>query len=297
MPKKTPWNVKEKWFDQVEEGKTIAQVSKAVKKDPRTVQDAVEAVRKHRQTSQITLELLKEGMKKHLQDLLDATGKMAESARPLLVHIDAFYSAVAVRSPLNLEASQVHMSGGQFDRLTLDIEENFSWPLLLEHLGRDRAVKMLERWKSAVLEELNARLTLREKVMAVLTEDLGLDIRDDHSQANTLRPHALHELMRSTFSHVLQEEPRYSVEMSSGENGEFFIGKDTGGRLPQDSSEFLDSLKALPMQLSEGPEARALLDSRKSASEEAEGVRKAFLEIRMSHYLSGKCVSCARHGF
>lgn len=297
MPRTTPWNIKEEWFKQVEEGKTPAQIANAIKKDLRTVQNAVEDVRKRRQTKQIALELLKEGMKIHQQDLLDISGRIAEVAEPLPLHIEGLYSALAVRSPLKLGALQVHMSDGQFGLLVLDVEKEFSWQLLLEHLGKDKAIKMLERWKSAVLEELNSRLRLRDKVMAVLTEDLSFDIKDDHSKANTLRPLALHELMRATFSRVLEEEPPHAIEMSLGEDGEFFLGKDTGGRLAPTRPDVLDSLRALSAKIAEGAEAQGLVDARNNASEAAERVRKAFMEIRMSHFLWGSCVSCERHGF
>ncbi len=88
MPRVIPYERKERWFEEFEKGSSVAKLANYHKKDPRTIQRGIEEVRNRRLTAQVRIEVLKEGIRKHQEVLLEALSRAAEPIVPMAVHIE-----------------------------------------------------------------------------------------------------------------------------------------------------------------------------------------------------------------
>ncbi|MCZ6488935.1 MAG: hypothetical protein O7A06_00195, partial [Acidobacteria bacterium] len=234
MPKNIPWEQKEGWCGRFERGDSVAMMAREYRKDPRTVQRGIDDVRRHRATKDAREALLRESLRHHLEDLLVLVERVARSVVSPPTHLELRFPGVEIAPFLDIGPVRVDRHGDTFDVVTLEVEQEFTWGLLKEHLGRDRTFRLLARWKQAFSEALNAHLVFRDGLLTVL-EDFGLRISDDLLQPGTVRPAAAEELVKAAVSQILLEDPPYELQLKQGENGEFLLNRGTGGRLLPDS--------------------------------------------------------------
>ena len=296
MPRKVPWETKEKWLDAVENGKTIAKLANDSKRDKRTVQKAVEEVRQHRHAAAAQLDLLKAGLRRHQDDLLGLVQETASAATSLPLHVDLHYPSVSPPRVLELTGARAFYSGGEYAEVRLLTEEQFHWPLLREHLGNDPAYRHLGHWKTAILEELNARLALGAQVVEVIHIEAKLDLGEDPRSEGGVTPRGLDQVVRAVVSRSVGEEPPYPLDVSRTEEGGLVINQIEAGHLREVDLDVAGFLLSLPKEIADREPGRRLRVAREKVDEQVRRASQAFLEIRASHYLPGNCRSCKRLG-
>lgn len=295
MPKNVSKSIKVAWFEKFEGGESIAKLARDNKRDPRTVQRAVEEIRLQRQTYQAQTELLKEALKQHQNDLFEVLGDAIALLGPLPFSLELHHAGVAPPSPLKFGGWTAQFNGHRYVELDLEVEEEYAFELLKEHLGRDRAFVLLKRWKQTVLDELNAQLDLRNVLEQIIVEELKLTIGQDVRLPGMIRPSTLSQLFSSSISHLYDENSKPEPVLVSGQEGEFFLGGSTGGRLPSDSHDLLERIQSLPKRLSEEPQAKGLRKSHEACNQAAKSAKQSFREIQAAHFVPNSCPACRRY--
>ena len=296
MPVKIEYAKKEEWFEAFEQGATVASLASSHKKDPRTIQRGIEEVRHRRLANEVRTGLLREGLRRHQEDLLSLVGRVADVARPLPVHIDPIYRRHTALPELDMTGFNVVVQDGSYSEVRLDVEREFHWQLLKAHLGHDKAYTYLGHWKTAVLDELNTRITLMDRITQVLTQDLGITVDPSAQQPGHVSPLCVYEIAKALFGRALRESPPYKLEVTIVEAGELFMNNQLCGQLRDSNTMVLAEIRNLPEKLAKEDASASTLELHRMATEQAERARQAFLEIRASYYLPGKCASCGRYG-
>jgi hypothetical protein len=296
MPKITPWEDKEAWYVRAERGESVAKMARESRKDPRTLQRGIDDVRRHRTAQEARETLLRESLRRHLEDLLSLLDRAVRIVDPPPVRPDLRFSGVEPPQILELGPVRVGRQGCAFGNVTLEVEQEFIWALLKEHLGRSHEFRLLGRWKKAFLAALNSHLEFREYLVITFRQDLELTLGEDIGQVGTIRPVAMEEVACAMVSRLLSEEPPYELRIEQGEGGEFLVNGLSGGRLSSDERTPQESFRSLLDTLMSSPSALGLVQANRRVIEETDGLREALELVRASYYLPGTCRACRRYG-
>ena len=296
MPKITPWKDKETWYTRVEGGESVATLAREFQKDPRTLQRGIDEVRRHRAAKEAREALLRESLRHHLEDLLGLVQRAARVVLPPPLHPDLRSPGTEAPRLLELGPIRVERQDDWFDKVVLDLELEFTWALLREHLGRSHEFRLLGRWKKAFLAALDSQLGFRDYLLTRLQEDLGLNLGDDIGRPGTIRPAAAAAIATAAVSRLLGEEPPYELRVEPGENGEFLVNGLGGGRLSGDGKPAQLALGSLLESVMCSPAAHDLVQAYRLANNEAAALKESLELVRASHYLQGTCRACRRYG-
>jgi len=232
----------------------------------------------------------------HLEELLGLVERAVRVVVPPPLHLDLPFPGVGPPRFLELGPVRVDQQGDAFDRVTLEVEQEFTWGLLREHLGRSREFRLLGRWKRALLEALNLHLALRQHVLTALQQDLGLKLSDDIRQPGTIRPAAAEELARAAVSRILVEDAPYDLQVTQGEKGEFLVNGGSGGRLSSKATTAQEVIGGLLNSVMSSRAGQSLGQAYGRADAAVGSAREALELVRASYYLPGTCRACRRYG-
>lgn len=294
MPKIVPYLQKEGWFEEFEKGSSIAKLSNYHKKDPRTIKAGIEYVRDRRLTAQVQVEVLKEGIRKHQEMLLEVLSKAADSAVQVPTHLEELYLLAPDVPTLQLEGLKVVASSEKYVDVEWEVEQDFAWQLLQQHLGRIKVFRYLSRWKSALIDELNIRLALKSLLKEGIGRKAGLTISENPNEPNAIRPEALYELTKRVFSIALQERTAYAVDIYVDEGGVLHVNDGVKGRHRKDD-KLAKGLMNFIEDIASGETAKSLLLHHEDVDDAARRARQALLEIALSYYIPGHCASCGKY--
>jgi len=308
MPKTVPWKDKEQWFKRYEGGESVAKLSGESSKDPRTVQRGIEEVGNWRATQKVREVLFREAHRFHQKELLGSVELRSQSVVSPPRHPDLGFQAKESSRFHEFGPVRAHQKGGAFDEVIIGVENEFTWGLLNEHLGRHDLFRHLDVWKRAYLAAMNAHMDLRTGVVAAL-EDLGYQLSDDLGPPGTLRPGGVEVLLRVAVSRILAEDPPYGLRVEEVENGEFFVERDTdraegeefaaknssGGRLLPGGKDAREVMSGVLDSVTSG-HAEAVRDTYDKADRATGEARRALELLRASHYIPGTCGACPRWG-
>ena len=290
----SPYLQKEGWFEEFEKGSSIAKLSNYHKKDPRTIKAGIEYVRDRRLTAQVQVEVLKEGIRKHQEMLLEVLSKAADGAVQVPTHVEKLYLPTPDVPTLQLEGLKVIASSEKYVDVEWEVEQDFAWQLLQQHLGKVKVFRYLSRWKSALVEELNARLALKRLVRDGVVQEAGLAISENPKKPNAIRPEALYELTKRVFSIALQEKTVYAIDIHVDEDGVMHANDGAKGRHGKDD-ELAKGLMNFIEDIATGEMAQSLLRHHEDVDGAAKRARQALLEIALSYYIPGHCASCGKY--
>ena len=308
MPKTVPWKDKEQWFKRYEGGESVAKLSGESSKDPRTVQRGIEEVGDWRATQKVREVLFREAHRFHQKELLGSVELGSQSVASPPRHPALGFQAKESSRFHEFGPVRAHQKEGAFDEVIIGVENEFTWGLLNEHLGRHDLFRHLDVWKRAFSAAMNAHMALRTGVVVAL-EDLGYQLSDDLGPPGTLRPGGVEVLLRVAVSRILAEDPPYGLRVKEGENGEFFVERDThraegeefaaknssGGRLLPGVKDAREVMSGVLDSVTSG-HAEAVRDTYDKADRATGEARRALELLRASHYIPGTCGACPRWG-
>ena len=308
MPKTVPWKDKEQWFKRFEGGESVAELSKESHKDARTIQRGIEEVGDSRATQKVREILFRDAHRFHQKELLGSVELRSQSVVSPPRHPDLGFQAKESSRFHEFGPVRAHQKGGAFDEVIIGVEDEFTWELLNEHLGRHDLFRHLDVWKRAFSAAMNAHMALRTGVVAAL-EDLGYQLSDDLGPPGTLRPGGAEVLLRVAVSRILAEDPPYGLRVEEGENGEFFVERDTHraegeefaaknsntGRLLPGGKDAREVMSGVLDSVTSG-HAKAVRDTYDKADRATGEARRALELLRASHYIPGTCGACPRWG-
>lgn len=297
MPKKIPFEEKQKWFEQSEQGVTVARLASNHKRDPRVISRGVEEVRRKRLSREARTDLLREAIKRHQEDLLQFVAQTADSIQPLPVHIESLLDSAGPPVSLPINGIRVSASELTYDEVELTVEEDIRWGLLKSHLGNDHAYALINRWKRAVIREVNSRLEIRSAILRRLVDEAGLVIDPNLGKRGTINHILVNGLIKSACSLALVETPAYRPQFFVSNSGEIFDrDRDICGRLSNEQIGLVEQFQRIPDELSAGDSGRELSRNHREAAEVGENAKRVLLTVGASFYFAGICDACARHG-
>ena len=309
MPKIIPRKEKERWYERFGLGDSVAKLARESHKDPRTVQRGIDEVGDQRATQKAREGLFQDAHRLHQEDLLGSVERVARSVASPPRHPDSGFQTAEPSGVYDHGPVRVHRKGGAFDVVTIEAENEFTWELLNEHMGRHEMFRQLDGWKRSFLAAMNAHMALRTGVATAL-KDLGYQVGDDLRETGTLRPGGADELLRAAVSRILAENPPYELRVYEGENGEFFIEGDTdlaegeefpvrspnGGRLLPGGKDAQEVVSSVLDSVTSGQAAEAVRETYNKADRATVEARRALELLRASHYIPGTCGACPRYG-
>ncbi len=292
-----PYTEKEIWFEASEGGKSVADLARDYRKDPRTVRRGIEEVRNRRLTAQVRVQRLRDAIGRHHDDLLNVVAGAAKSIGVPPVHIESVYTGRPT-AEIGLSGATAVVSDSEFLDVRLEVEEGLRWRLLKAHLPNHRAYVFLDRWKTAVLAEFNDRLRVRAQVSSKLVEEIGVSIDNDSSRPGTVTQLLIHNMSRAAVSRALLESPVYSLSLTAEESGQFVDedGRVCGRLEGVGQGEKLEAIRRLPVDIASGELGVSLAGHHAEVAVLAGKASEGFEVIHVSYYLDGTCAACSRYG-
>ena len=308
MPATVPWKDKEQWFKRYEDGESVAKLAKESHKDRRTIQHGIDEVGNWRATQKVREVLFREAHRFHQKELLGSVELGSQSVASPPRHPDLGFQAKESSRFHEFGPVRAHQKEGAFDEVIIGVENEFTWGLLNEHLGRHDLFRHLDVWKRAYVAAMNAHMDLRAAAVTAL-KTFGLELSDDLGQPGTLRPGGVEVLLRVAVSRILAEDPPYRLRVEEVENGEFFVERDTdraegeefaaknssGGRLLPGGKDAREVMSGVLDSVTSG-HAEAVRDTYDKADRATGEARRALELLRASHYIPGTCGACPRWG-
>ena len=309
MPKIIPRKEKERWYERFGLGDSVAKLARESHKDPRTVQRGIDEVGDQRATQKAREGLFQDAHRLHQEDLLGSVERVARSVDSPPRHPDLGFQAAESSGFYDHGPVQAHRNGSTFDVVTIGVENEFTWELLNEHLGRHDLFRQLDVWKRAFSAAMNAHMALRAAAVTAL-KTFGLELGDDLGQPGTLRPGGVEVLLRVAVSRILAEDPPYGLRVEEVENGEFFVERDTdraegeefaaknssGGRLLPGGKDAREVMSGVLDSVTSGQAAEAVREAYNKADKVTGEALYAMKLLRASHYIPGTCGACPRYG-
>lgn len=289
------------WVELFESGQSISSIAKATKKDPRTVQNNVEAALRQRDVKAAHRRLVEDALRQHQEDLMGVVREVAAALDPLRPQI---YLAIGLEEigTMGIGPPLLVRGASGFESLRLAVEDRRTWALLEEHLRTDQLWPRFSKWKRASLATMNVGLRFLGTIRQRAEEATGLQIE----AAPGLEPCLLPAYPWLLFQSVLParqatEEPLLEAEaVSIGAHGT--LRYDGGGyslelaRVPGKEEEVKATMRALLKGIPDWPEAVAFREARETVEIPTRELRRTLEEIQLTHYIAGKCKVCRRLG-
>jgi hypothetical protein len=179
MPKKFSSIDKRKWLELFEGGKTEKLIATRARCDLRTVKRGIEEARLERDARTARAELLKDALKRHQDDLLAILEEALANVGGLPVEMQSSNAEGAESMQVELPWSKIGYDKSKGWAVTLDAEATPQWELLREHVKRDAIWGAVDRWKKALIADLEARIAMRQKAAQLLVEKTKYKVVDD----------------------------------------------------------------------------------------------------------------------
>ena len=173
MPRTYPHSEKEKWLEELAQGKSLNQVAEDAHCDVRTIKRAIQEIRSKSAAQEALSTLYREGLRSHMNGMnmaLDMILKELRLPEPYLTEI----AWSQIRSPQDLS---------QYDREDSEVEARVSRggddpfsssALLAEHLRNSKAWRAFGNWNRSVKKHRQACGRLQVKTLKVLAEKTGI---------------------------------------------------------------------------------------------------------------------------
>jgi len=182
MPKKFSETDKRKWLELYEGGKTELWIAREhAKCDPRTVKNGINEARRKHDANIARIELIKEALRKHQDDLLEELSKIMSDLP--LPPVD--FAVLSWQQKGDSIFKEIEIVKGKQQRdvaskagTASSIQSSAKRQLLREHLRNDRLWKMLAQREKTYGTHLTARIALQCKTVYLLEEKTGCKLVD-----------------------------------------------------------------------------------------------------------------------
>jgi len=302
MPRKFSITKKREWLEAYERGTPEAAIAGTDHCDVRTIKKGITEARRERDVSLARADLLKEALHKHNADLMS-----------LLKQLENVLQSIPVPQAIpwgESAAGSLKFPGGkaQYEtwpeikvwNVTLDIEAEARWQLLLEHLKRDPLNKALNIWRKTLSSHIEAQVSLKQELAELLENKTGYQLENKRAGDRCLFSSAVDHL----FYFLLMGLPR-PIDISEMVNdivadsntGQVKYGEGTTlalapGKEEDCKNNIIDALKELSTKEAMGT-VITNYETHRTSSDKAS---KAVEEIRMMGLVPGQCRICRRLG-
>ncbi|MCD6599535.1 MAG: hypothetical protein J7L19_03075 [Dehalococcoidia bacterium] len=302
MAKKTSMVMKRQWLNEYDKGKPQIDIATKYKRDVRTIKKGIADARRERDISLAHAELLKETLQKHNTGLINLVEKLVVVLQPLPASqaIPWGETDIGLLTFPGGRARYQNWPDPEVSEVTLDIEAEAQWQLLMEHLKRDPLSRALQVWKRTLSSHIEERVNLKQKLAELLQNKTGYEFRDgavgDHCLFLPAVDHLSHYLLMSLplpFDIAGMEESISAdsdtgqVKYGQGTTLAFALGEEENCR-----TNIIAALK----ELSTTQIKNTLMRSYEAHIASTTKTRRAAEEICMMGLIPGQCRICRRLG-
>jgi hypothetical protein len=177
----------------------------------------------------------------------------------------------------------------------LSVEDETTWPLLLEHLKQDDLLEKIKRMKDLYIESNAAQVRLQLKTASTIQTETGLKISDDKDCSSCVRSVTARFVWQQIFGeHGSKKMPEIIADTKSGrvmtDTGvELGVARGKENELKIDLFKVVDIIRA-------SDELRAYSKLWNASKEAVSGVKILAEQLKSIGMLSGVCHICARLG-
>jgi hypothetical protein len=298
MPKIIPMTELRKWLEYHESGRSVAAIANKANRDTRTVKKGIEDARRERDGHGVRAQLLKEALVRHQGQLL---GLLDEVLLALILPTPE----VLLELPVSLPKAQVTYDPQKGLIAVLDIESTPQWPLLVEHMRRDPVSGKLILWRRALVEHIQARRALKERVVSLLEEETGLPLIKDASappKAGHVTPVALELVYRTALDRALgtpgSENPEMEHRLVATDDGRVKDRRTESTLIysPHKSQARRRGMLKAFTGLEDDDQVKEVTKTYETLKEYTMKARRAVEQITMLGLVAGQCAICARLG-
>ena len=302
MSRKISIAIKKQWLQEFDEGKSHISIATKHKRDVRTIKKGIEEARRERDATLARADLLKEALHRHNKELLNLLEQLAILLQPLPAS-----QAIPWRkfdegslALLGVKAQYETWNDARVWNISLDIEPDARWQLLLEHLKQDPLPKALSLWRKTLSSHIEARINVKQKLAELLETKTGYQLEDELAGDRCIVASAVDHL----FHYLLMDLPRpvnvarlVNNIAADSNTGQVKYGAGTTLALARGEEEdcknnIIDALK----ELSRTEEIDTLIETCETHKTSIDKASKAVEEIRMMGLVPGQCRICRRLG-
>lgn len=303
MPKIYLPHQKQRWLQLYESGRSDKRIASDAKVDYRTVKKGIEEARQERNAMSAQIELVKEALSDHKDQLLLKVDEMAATVvmPPDTLEIRKDNNGSTAPIPLTRATVRVNESG----ILVIDVhaEGKVAWELFQEHLKRDKVWKSYKEWKEAVLTHIKARIDLKSAAAGLIKDKTGLEIGDkttDKGETSHVYSTTVQTFYEVALRRALKRIDGTNLEgrMVASPDGYVRNGP-VGTELaysPQEVGKCREGLLSALESLYESSEFERVTTSFDRLQEVTDRTRRIIDEISLLGMLPGSCRVCRRLG-
>jgi len=296
---------KKQWLKEYEEGKSQSAIATKYRRDIRTIKKGIEEARRERDITFARADLLKEALRKHNEDLMSLLEQLLLVLQPLptsqvIPWGESDAGSLTFPGGKAQYETRPYPEVGNVTNVTLDMEAEARWQLLLEHLKRDPFTKALNAWKKTLSSHIEARVNLKQELAELLKSKTGYQLENEPAGDRYLIATGVDSL----FSYVLMDLPQ-PVDIARMENhitadsdtSQVRYGEGTTLAFARGEEEdcrnnIVEALKKLSTTKAMGT-VITTYEMHRTSSDKAS---KAIEEIRMMGLVLGQCRICRRLG-
>jgi len=299
MPKIYLAHQKRKWLELSEKGKSEKWIANNAKCDYRTIRKGIEEARRERNAIAAQIELVKEALTDHKDQLL----AVLDGMRSMVVMPP---DNLEIRTERNGRIAPIPLTGirvrsDETGSLVLDVhaEEEVAWELLQEHLKGDKLWKSYREWKETLVAHLEARIDLKSEAAKLIEETTGLVIRDKVSGGRMpyISPAAVQVFYELALRQALKRIDGTNLEerLTASDDGYVRLGSEFA-YAPDGPQECRDQLIVALKSLYLSPMVNEIAASYNRLQEATAETGRIIDEIALLSMLTGSCRVCRRLG-
>lgn len=283
-----------------EEGKSILQIARDTKHDPRTIRSKIDKILQQRASVNARTEMIKDALRRHQTGL---TACLSEIIAALEIPSDNIrIDKLSQEAPIQLSHALIKYNERAGLFLELQAERMREWELINEHLKRDRAFLTLKTWREALLQYFHTTIDLRNRIKLDLTGATGLKAVGSTAEKEELGyivTSAIHEI----FLPVILRQARCTKDLTMPEKSlvadeQGYIRHLRGGTIiayaPENPETCKEAIIKVITKLRHDDSIKAIRESYDTLRQLTGKTKRKFEDIEMLSYIPGECRVCRR---
>jgi len=305
MPKRFSEMDKRKWLELYETGKSEKWiVRERAHCDPRTVKRGIEEARRRRDANMARVELVKDALRRHHDNLLDELQNILSSLTMPPVDFtvlswhhdsDSIFAVDDKTKEMNQKESTITVT----EKVIID--RSAKRDLLKEHLKDDRMWKILAQFKRDYDENAQARVTLQRKIVNIVEKQTGYKFDDGNKlSTNFIYSYTTGDLF---FKSILQKA--FGVRLTVNLENDIYADVSRGtvqyhgstlAEVVGNEEGCKKNLLIALRKLQHSKEISQVVETNKSLAESNEKAKQAVELLLLLNFVPGQCQVCRRLG-
>jgi len=268
----------------------------------RTIKRGIEEARRERDARTARAELLKDALQRHQDDLLAVLDEALANVGGLPVETQPSSAEGAESMLVELPGSKIGYGKGKGWAVTLNAEATPQWELLREHVKRDAIWGAVDRWKKALIADLEARIALRQQGAQLLVQKTKYKVavgKDTTRKKPFLFGGAVDFVYRQALNQALGIGQGEGLEGCLETNPSGIIEERSGtvvAYVPNSPEECRKRIIEALEALFRSSEAKKAQDAHRAVEEALAKARRSLKELLMLKLVPGQCRVCRRLG-